>query len=86
MGAEGPNFQHERVMLISDSAPEFSEAAIRPCTDEGLRQVLGSAAHPFAMDLDWERVAGRFVHKIESCSLQAQRASESGARFPLAEG
>jgi Glycosyl transferases group 1 len=54
VGAEGLNFQHEREMLISDSAPEFSEAVIRPCTDEGLRQDLGSAAHPVALDLDWE--------------------------------
>jgi len=66
-GAEGLEVQHERHLLIADSAQAFAHETTRLLNDEDLRYELTSNAYQLAREkYDWQVIMPKFLSLIEA--------------------
>jgi glycosyltransferase involved in cell wall biosynthesis len=77
IGAEGLPVEHEKNILLADSAPAFADAVIRVLTNGDLRKDLGREALALSAMYDWSGVVGVFERAILDACAGAQQV---GAR------
>jgi len=73
IGAEGLPVEHEKNILLADSAPAFADAVIRVLTNDDLRRSLGREALALAAMYDWSSVVSVFERAIlDACADTSQ--------------
>ena len=65
-GAEGLDVQHEKQLLIADTAESFTRETIRLLNDAGLRQELVSNAYQLVIEkYDWSVIMPKFLSLVD---------------------
>ena len=66
-GAEGLEVQHEKHLLIADTAETFAQETIRLLNDDELRSELTSNAYQLVKEkYDWQVIIPKFLSLIEN--------------------
>jgi glycosyltransferase involved in cell wall biosynthesis len=65
VGAEGLDVQHQRDILLEDTAGNFAEAIVHLLRDENLRREYEAAAAATARKYDWSVIAEKFMDVLE---------------------
>jgi glycosyltransferase involved in cell wall biosynthesis len=71
-GAEGLPVQHERDILLAETAPDFARQVTRALQDGALRQRLGAAARALVEErFSWKKVAEEFEAILQRVTHEA---------------
>jgi len=76
IGAEGLDVQHQRDILLQDSASDFADALLLLLQNEGERRRLEAGAAETARKYDWSVITQKFVEVLQRTIDSAQRRKQ----------